>query len=164
MVVMRVIGIDPGLNVTGIGVIAADEDATTYLVHHVIRTDPAATLVERLQTIYGGVATTAAEWMPAAAAVESTFIGNNARSAMLLGHARAAAILALASRGIPIAEYSPAIVKQSVTGYGRGDKNQVARMVALQLGLPELPGPLDATDALAVAITHWAQSRLNARL
>jgi crossover junction endodeoxyribonuclease RuvC len=164
MTPMRVIGIDPGLNITGIGVIEADDDATTYLVHTVVRTDAAATLVERLQTIYGGVAAMAAEWMPTAAAVESTFIGNNARSAMLLGHARAAAILALSSRGIPIAEYSPAVVKQSVTGYGRGEKGQVARMVAFQLGLAELPGPLDATDALAVAITHWAQSRLNARL
>lgn len=161
---MRVMGIDPGLGVTGFGVIGVEGDTTSYLCHDVVRTNPADTLVERLQAIYDGIQRAAARWSPATAAIESTFMGSNVRSAMLLGHARAAAILALSTRGITVAEYSPAMVKQSVTGYGRGEKDQVARMVALQLGLTDLAGPLDATDALAVAITHWAQARLAARL
>lgn len=161
---MRVIGIDPGLTVTGFGVIDADGDTTVYVAHGVIRTNAKAPLVERLQEIHDGIRDVAIEVRAASAAIEDTFVGNNARSAMLLGHARAAAILALSSRGIEIAEYSPAMVKQSVAGYGRSEKEQVARMVAFQLGLAELPGPLDASDALAIAITHWAQSRFSARL
>ncbi len=77
-----------------------------------------------------------------------------------LGEARAAAILALADAGLEVAEYAPAMVKQTVAGFGRGEKGQVARMVAFQLGLPKPPSPEDAADALAVAITHWAHGRL----
>jgi crossover junction endodeoxyribonuclease RuvC len=161
---MRIIGVDPGLTVTGYGVIDADGDATTYLAHGAIRTRSKAPLVDRLLEIHDGLRATALQWKATAAAIEDTFVGNNARSAMLLGHARAAAMLALSSQGIAIAEYSPATVKQSVAGYGRGEKEQVARMVAFQLGLAELPAPLDASDALAIAITHWAQSRLSNRL
>jgi crossover junction endodeoxyribonuclease RuvC len=150
--------------VTGHGVIQTDGDATVYLDHGAIRTTARAPLVDRLLEIHDGIRAIALQWQAAAAAIEDTFVGNNARSAMLLGHARAAAILALSTDGVAIAEYSPAIVKQSVAGYGRGEKEQVARMVAFQLGLTELPAPLDASDALAVAITHWAQSRLSLRL
>lgn len=161
---MRLMGVDPGLNATGLGVIEITGDSTAHVHHSVIRTRAADELPSRISTIYEAVRIAAIEWGIAGAAVESSFVGNNARSAMLLGHARAAAILGLTAAGVPVAEYAPRLVKQSVTGYGAGDKSQVARMVAFQLGLTELPTPADASDALAIAITHWAQSRLSARL
>ncbi|MBE0611692.1 MAG: crossover junction endodeoxyribonuclease RuvC, partial [Dehalococcoidia bacterium] len=79
-----------------------------------------------------------------------------------LGEARAAALLGMADAGLQVAEYAPALVKQTVSGYGRGEKSQVAEMVRLQLGLKATPTPVDAADALAVAITHWAHARLGA--
>lgn len=161
---MRIIGVDPGLNVTGIGIIAADGDNIAYVAHNVVRTSTEQPLVERLSRIQAGVGQAIREWLPGEGAVESPFVSKNARSALLLGHARAAALLAMAAAGLAVAEYPPAAVKQSVAGYGRGDKEQVARMVAFQLGLTQLPGPADVSDALAVAITHWARSRLAQRL
>jgi crossover junction endodeoxyribonuclease RuvC len=161
---MRVMGVDPGLNATGIGIIEITGDATTHVHHAVIRTSTADELPARIQIIHQAVHAAALEWAVTDGAIESSFVGSNARSAMLLGHARAAAMLGLVTAGVPVAEYAPRLVKQSVTGYGAGDKSQVARMVAFQLGLTELPTPADASDALAVAITHWAQSRLSARL
>ncbi len=161
---MRVMGVDPGLNATGIGVIEITGDATVHVHHGIIRTRAADDLANRISTIFGAVRDEALRWQVTGAGIESSFVGNNARSAMLLGHARAAAILGLVAAGVPVGEYAPRLVKQSVTGYGAGDKQQVARMVALQLGLTELPSPADASDALAIAITHWAQSRLSARL
>ena len=161
---MRVMGVDPGLNATGIGIIEIDGDATGHVHHGVVRTRAADELPARIASICEAVREAATQWQVDTAAIESSFVGNNARSAMLLGHARAAAILGLVAAGIPVAEYAPRLVKQSVTGYGAGDKAQVARMVAFQLGLTELPAPADASDALAIAITHWAQSRLSARL
>ena len=96
--------------------------------------------------------------------IEASFVGTNARSALSLGQARAAAIIGLSDAGIDVHEYSPALVKQTVAGYGRGDKAQVAEMVRLQLALRDVPTPADAADALATAITHWAHSRLAARI
>lgn len=161
---MRILGVDPGLNATGIGIIEVSGDATRHVHHGVIRTKAAEALPERIAAIQEAVRAAAVAWSVTSGAVESSFVGNNARSAMLLGHARAAAILGLVAAGVQVSEYAPRLVKQSVTGYGGGDKAQVARMVAFQLGLTELPAPSDASDALAIAITHWAQSRLSARL
>jgi crossover junction endodeoxyribonuclease RuvC len=79
---------------------------------------------------------------------------------MALGEARAAAILGLADAGLAVSEYAPTLVKQTVAGYGRGEKSQIAEMVRLQLALAQTPTPADAADALAIAITHWAHSRL----
>ncbi|HEX6030207.1 MAG TPA: crossover junction endodeoxyribonuclease RuvC [Tepidiformaceae bacterium] len=161
---MRILGIDPGLNVTGYGVIEIEQDRCLHVHHGVLRTRPADGLSARLVTIRDGVRAVAAEWAAGAAAIESSYVGNNARSALSLGHARAAAILGLADAGLSVDEYAPALVKQTVSGYGRGEKSQVATMVQLQLALPRLPSPADAADALAVAITHWAHARLAARI
>jgi crossover junction endodeoxyribonuclease RuvC len=159
----RILGIDPGLTVTGFGVIEVRGDTCRHVHHGVVRTRPSDALADRLIAIRDAVRDVARQWPVASGAVEASFVANNARSALALGHARAAAILGLADAGVPVHEYAPTLVKQTVAGYGRGEKEQVARMVALQLGLSDPPTPLDAADALALAITHFAHSRLDLR-
>ena len=157
---MRILGIDPGLTVTGWGVIDVAGDRCVHVKHGVIRTRPAEGRVARLVVIRDGVRAIAAEWAAEAGAIESSFVGNNARSAMALGEARAAAILGLADAHLDVAEFAPALVKQTVAGYGRGEKAQIAEMVRLQLALATVPAPADAADALAIAITRWAHERI----
>lgn len=161
---MRIIGIDPGLNVTGIGIIDVEGGDCVHVHHCVVRTKVAEGLAERLGTIMEGVQAIASEWEATDSAIEASFVGKNARSALALGHARAAAILGLRGAGLTIGEYAPTMVKQAVAGYGRGEKSQIAEMVRLQLRLEKTPKPMDASDALAVAITHWAHARIEARL
>jgi crossover junction endodeoxyribonuclease RuvC len=161
---MRIIGIDPGLNVTGFGVIEVAGERCLHLHHGVVRTRPADGLAARLVTIRDGVRAVASEWQVSAGAIESSFVGNNVRSALALGQARAAAILGLAGAGLGVHACAPALVKQTVAGYGRGEKSQVAMMIKLQLSLAAIPSPADAADALAVALTHWAHARLAARI
>ena len=160
---MRIAGVDPGLNATGYGVVDIDGDQCRHVAHGVVRTRAAAGLARRLVLIRDGLRASLAPWSPDAGAVEASFVGSNARTAMALGHARAAAILALADAGIEVHEYAPALIKQTVSGYGRGEKAQIAEMVRLQLGIAAPPRPADAADALAVAITHWVYTRLDGR-
>jgi crossover junction endodeoxyribonuclease RuvC len=157
---MRIIGIDPGLNVTGIGVIEVEADRCIHIHHCVVRTKPVHSTASRLVQIRDGVRKMAGEFGASAGAIEASFVGNNVRTAMALGQARAAAMLGLADAGLEVFEYAPNLVKQTVTGYGHGEKSQVAMMVRLQLGIAKDPTPADAADALAIAITHWAHSRL----
>lgn len=116
----------------------------------------------RLVALYDGLAALIREWQPHEAAIEEPFTRINARSAFVLGKAQAALILAAAHAGLPIIEYSPATVKQSVSGYGRGGKDQIGEMVRMQLGLATVPQPADAADALAVALCHTAHRRIAA--
>lgn len=160
---MRIAGIDPGLNVTGYGIVDIDGDQCRHVAHGVVRTRSADSLARRLVLIRDGLRKALAQWAPDVGAVEASFVGSNARSALSLGHARAAAILALADSGLEVHEYAPALIKNTVAGYGRGDKAQIAEMVRIQLGIPATPTPFDAADALAVAITHWAHTRLDGR-
>jgi crossover junction endodeoxyribonuclease RuvC len=157
---VRLLGVDPGLTVTGLGVIEVAADRCRHVHHAVVRTRSSEALATRLVAIRDAVRQAALQWEVAAAAVEASFVAANARSALALGHARAAAILGLADAAVEVHEYAPTAVKQTVAGYGHGEKSQVARMVALQLGLATVPSPADAADALAIAITHWAHSRL----
>jgi len=108
----------------------------------------------RLKTIFEGVAGLIAEHAPDAVALEESFVGVDARTALSVGQARGAVLVAAAIAGVPCAEYAPARVKQAVCGYGRAEKSQVQRMVKAILGLQELPRPNHAADALAVAICH----------
>lgn len=156
---MRIIGIDPGLGVCGIGIVEAGRDRCGYLHHGVIRTKTANSTQDRLAAIRDGIRDIAREWHVDGGGVEAAFVGENAKSALALGQARAAALLGLADAGIEAAEYTPTAVKQTVAGYGQGSKAQIAEMVRLQLGMSRAPTPADATDALAIAITHWAHWR-----
>ena len=160
---MRIIGIDPGLNATGYGVIEIERDECVHIHHGVVRTKTTATKAERLTAIRNGVRDAARQWSATSGAIEASFIGTNARSSMALGEARAAAIIGMADAGLEVMEYAPTLVKQTVAGYGRGEKSQVAEMVRLQLALKVAPTPADAADALAIAVTHWAHTRLAAR-
>jgi len=157
---MRIIGIDPGLAVTGYGIIETARDGCAHVRHGALRTKASEPRLERLLALRDGVRAMAVESGATVGAVEAGFVGQNVRSALALGEARAAAIFGLADAGLQVAEYAPALVKQTVAGYGRGEKAQVAQMVRLQLGLAAVPAPEDAADALAVALTHWAHARL----
>jgi len=157
---MRILGIDPGLQVTGWGLLEISGGNCAHVAHGAVRTKSTDAKTHRLVILRDAVCALARQHGATHGAVEAGFVGSNARSAMALGEARAAAILGLADAGLEVVEYSPALVKSTVAGYGRGDKSQVAEMVRLQLALPKLPTPADAADALAVAITHWAHARL----
>ncbi len=157
---MRVLGVDPGVAITGYGIVEGTGGDLKPLAFGVVRTPAAVPLAARLQTIYHELRTLAARWQPTAAAIEELFFSTNARTAMSVGHARGVALLALADAGLEIAEYTPLEVKQAVTGYGGADKLQMQEMVRLLLGLGEVPRPDDAADALAVAVCHLHSARL----
>jgi crossover junction endodeoxyribonuclease RuvC len=161
---MRIIGIDPGLTATGFGVVDVQADQCRHICHGVVRTKPAEGIGSRLVAIRDAIREAARSNEATTAAVESSFVAENAKSALALGQARAAAILGCADAGLEVHEYTPTLVKQTVVGYGHGDKAQVAELVRVQLGMLAVPTPSDASDALAIAITHWAHQRLAALL
>ncbi len=154
---MRVIGIDPGTQVCGYGIVDCNGPDLKAVDYGVVRCTAGA-LPERLGTIYGGLRQVMARHGPEAAAVEGAFYGRNPRTAIKIGEARGMVLVAAA--GLEVAEYPPATVKQAVAGTGRATKSQVQQMVRLILELPELPEPLDASDALALAICHCHRARL----
>jgi len=157
---MRVLGIDPGTATTGYGVVEEVRGELSSVTFGVIKTPAGQPLPTRLQEIYRAVRELALEWKPDASAVEELFFSRNVRTAMSVGHARGVTLLALVDAGITVAEYTPLVIKQAVTGYGSADKAQVQEMVRLLLGLTKTPRPDDAADALAVAICHLHSARL----
>ncbi|MCL2830680.1 MAG: crossover junction endodeoxyribonuclease RuvC [Betaproteobacteria bacterium] len=150
---MRILGIDPGLRVTGFGLIEREGNALRYIASGCIRTDQAATLPQRLGTIFDGIAELLAQYAPEQAAVEQVFVNVNPQSTLLLGQARGAAIAALVAGKVEVLEYTALQVKQAVVGNGHAGKEQVQHMVRRLLSLPGAPGA-DAADALACAIAH----------
>ena len=151
---MRIFGIDPGSDRTGYGCVDAEGSRHRIILSGAIRTSGAASFPEKLLIIHAGLVALLAECRPDCVAIENLFHAVNARSALKLGHARGVAMLAAVEAGLPVVEYTPAEVKRAVVGYGRAEKQQVQQMVKLLLGLPALPTPHDAADALAVAICH----------
>jgi crossover junction endodeoxyribonuclease RuvC len=156
-----VLGIDPGSVVTGYGLVRASGADVEAVVCGAVRPKGAG-VAERLVALYDRLRALIAEWPPDEVAIEEPFTRVNAHSAFVLGKAQAVAMLAAAHAGLPVFEYTPAAVKQAVTGYGRGDKAQVQEAVRLQLGLSTAPQPSDAADALAVALCHLAHRRMAA--
>ena len=150
---IRIIGLDPGLNRTGWGVVACTGARLTHVAHGVVA--PSATLpfALRLLFLFEALEAVIAEHAPHEAAVEETFVNKNAASSLKLGHARAACMLAPARVGLPVAEYAARLVKKSVVGAGGADKDQIGFMVRRLLPAMGEAGS-DAADALAVAITH----------
>ena len=149
-----ILGIDPGTRVTGWGAITAGDGEPRAIDCGVIVAKAAWPIEQRLQHIFSELGDVIARLQPGAVAVEEPFVGTNARSAMAVGEARTVAMLAATLAGIAVHHYPPARVKQVVAGYGRGEKVQVAEMLRLQLGMPEAPADLNASDALAVALCH----------
>ncbi len=150
---VRILGIDPGLRVTGFGVIDKLGNKLTYLSSGCVRTNDGESLPERIKTILEGIAEVVALHGPQQAVVEKVFVNVNPQSTLLLGQARGAAISALVTAGLPVAEYTALQVKQAVVGHGKAAKEQVQQMVMRLLDLPGTPSP-DAADALACAICH----------
>jgi crossover junction endodeoxyribonuclease RuvC len=157
---VRILGIDPGLNRTGFGVIDARGDRLSCVDAGVIRV-PAGELAPRLGLILSELAALIDAYRPTLAAVEQVFVNVNPRSTLLLGQARGAALCAAAAGGLPVHEYSALAIKQAVAGTGRASKPQVQKMVARLLQLAHAPSA-DAADALACAICHAHASRLRA--
>lgn len=152
---MIVLGIDPGTAVTGYGVVSRADDGTVQLVEcGVVRTSSKASLSNRLKDIYEGVTELLQRHEPDAVAVEGVFFGKNVRSAVVLGHARGAILVAASLHQLEVAEYPPSEVKSAVVGTGRATKEQVQFMVQRLLRLREVPRPDDAADGVAVALCH----------
>jgi crossover junction endodeoxyribonuclease RuvC len=149
---MRLLGLDPGLRLTGWGVIDVDGNRLRHVAHGVVKVATEQSLAERLHELFEGVAAVIAAQQPLEAAVEETFVNVNPASTLKLGHARGVVMLAPAQAGLPVFEYAANLVKKSVVGAGHADKGQVAMMVGRLL--PGVVATADAADALAVAICH----------
>ena len=158
---MRVLGIDCGSRITGYGVVDTNGADCTLVRCGVIRSRSSDPLAVRLKEIHAGIIEIIRELGPDVAAFESLFYSNNVQSALKLGHVRGVSLVAAAAANLPVFEYSPAEVKSAVTGYGRAEKPQVQQMVRALLKLESTPEPLDASDALAVAICHVHTNRFN---
>ncbi|WP_422035109.1 crossover junction endodeoxyribonuclease RuvC [Reyranella sp.] len=157
---MRLIGLDPGLRLTGWGVIEVEGNRLRHVAHGVVKVATTGTLAERLRDLFEGVVRVLEAQRPAEAAVEETFVNVNPGSTLKLGQARGVVMLAPARAGLSVYEYATNLVKKSVVGTGHADKNQIAMMVGRLL--PGVEAKQDAADALAVAICH-AHHRATAR-
>ncbi len=155
---MLVLGIDPGSNGTGYGLVQSSRGRLVHVGSGIIRTKASEPVALRLKTIYLGLIDVFAEFKPEQVAIEAIFHHKSSESAIRLGQARGVALLAASQSGFEPFEYNPSTVKSSVGAHGRADKDAVARIVRLLLGIP-LDVPTDQTDALAIAITHCAFSR-----
>ena len=160
---MRIFGIDPGCERTGYGCVETDGSRHRVVMCGAISTAALATFPEKLLAIHARLAALLRDCRPDCVSIENLFFATNVRSALKLGHARGVAMLAAVEAGVPVVEYTPAEIKRAVVGYGRAEKHQVQQMVKLILGLPAVPSPHDAADALAVAICH-VNSQLPAAL
>lgn len=152
---MRILGIDPGLQRTGFGVIECAGAALAYVASGTIATTeaPRGDLPQRLKLIFEGVREVVQRYQPDCASAEIVFVNVNPQSTLLLGQARGAALAALVASGLPVAEYTALQMKKAVVGHGLATKGQVQEMVKRLLALPGVPGK-DAADALGLAISH----------
>ena len=150
---MRILGVDPGTRRTGLGIIETEGSRYRLLHTETIVLKDSLTLPEKLQEIYQSLTAAIQTYQPEVLALENVFYGKDLQAMVKIGEARACAMLAASGRGIPVVEYAPARVKQSVTGNGRASKEQMQRMVKVLLNLKTEPPP-DSADALAVAICH----------
>lgn len=155
---MRIIGIDPGYAILGYGVVDFNANKFTLVSYGVITTEANTEMPERLKTIYSELMEIIQEFEPDVASIEELFFNSNAKTAIKVGEARGAAILACANSGLPIYEYTPLQIKQALAGYGRAGKDQIQQIVKSVLGLKEIPRPDDAADGVAAAICHGNSS------
>lgn len=161
---MRVLGIDPGSETLGWGVVDGKGTRYELVAFGTVRSSPRDAFSKRLVNIYEGVAEIMAIHSPDVLSVEDTFYAVNVGVALKLGQVRGTMLLLAEQRGLEIAEYAPRLVKQTVTGYGNAEKQQVGQMVRALLGLKEVPAPHDAADALAIAICHFHHSGMKEKI
>lgn len=160
----RILGIDPGLQVTGYGVLEAAPARPRVCEAGVIRTsgDSARTLVARVQAIHEGILEVIDQFRPEVVAVEQLYAHyNHPRTAILMAHARGVAFLAAGQRSLTVVSYNATRIKKTITGSGRASKEQVQRTIQRELGLAQAPEPPDVSDALAVALCHYYVGRLS---
>ncbi len=157
---MFVLGIDPGLAVTGYAILEDRSARPRAVAAGVIRTDAHRSTADRLAELYEDLAGLIVEFAPGEAAIEEVFVNRNLQTATSVGRAAGVAMLAAARGGCRVFEYTPTAVKMAVAGDGAADKAGVASVVARRLGLPAAPAPADAADALAVALCHLQSSGL----
>ncbi len=161
---MLSLGIDPGTARIGYGLVEESQDGSLFAVDYGVITTPAKTpMPDRLQMIYDDLTTVIETYDPDQAGVEELFFARNVSTAITVAQGRGVILLALVKAGLPIKEYKPNMIKQSITGYGGADKPQMQEMTRMLLGLEDIPKPDDAADALAVAITDIHSSRYQAR-
>lgn len=159
---MRILGVDPGSRMTGVGIIEVNGDRVSPVFYGAIKAGDGE-FPERLGTIFAELKQLIKEHRPDQAAIETVFVAHNAASAIKLGQARGAAVCAAIECDLPVSEYSPRSVKQAIVGRGGADKTQVQHMVGILLGIRE-PIQNDAADALAVALCHQHTSHTQARM
>lgn len=157
---MTILGIDPGLATMGWGAISYDEVKPKILDYGALITPPDMPMPQRLMSLYDGVEELCRRFDPDDIAMEELFFCKNVTTAIAVGEARGAALVAMRKHTNNLFEYTPMQIKQAVTGYGKADKKQVQQMVKLLLNLPEIPRPDDAADGLAIAITHAHSMRM----
>jgi crossover junction endodeoxyribonuclease RuvC len=150
---IRIIGIDPGLRRTGWGVIESDGVRLIYVASGLITSDAEDDLAYRLRELFEGINSVLTAWTPAEAAVEETFVNENAKATLKLGQARGMALLAPALKGLRVGEYAPNLIKKTVVGSGHADKKQIQMMVGMLLPKAKFDSA-DEADALAIAICH----------
>lgn len=159
---MAVIGIDPGTAITGYGIVEEGQDGSLKTLNYgVFQTYPRESPGERLESLYQQLNEVVVSHSISSAAVENLYFQKNIKTAISVGQARGVILLNLAANRIPVFEYNPVDIKQAVTGYGRADKRQIQEMVKVLLGLKDIPNPDDAADALAIAICHIHQRKMN---
>lgn len=161
---MKVIGIDPGIAITGCCIISEARGVQTLLHSEAILTDLKLTTAKRLEKIYLSLQNIVKSYRPDVAALESLFFNTNAKTALIVGQARGVVQLVLTQNDIPIVEYTPPQVKMSITGFGHADKKQVQMMVKQILKLKAVLTPDDVADAAAIALTHCFSYKLRAQL
>jgi crossover junction endodeoxyribonuclease RuvC len=161
MPVLRILGLDPGLRKTGWGLIESEGSRLGYLACGTFSSQANEALALRLKSLFEALDGVIAHWHPHEVAVEETFVNRDAQATLKLGHARAICLLAPALKALPVAEYAPNVIKKSVVGAGHAEKGQVGAMVRILLP-KAAPETSDASDALAIAITHahWRQNSL----
>jgi crossover junction endodeoxyribonuclease RuvC len=152
---MRILGIDPGLNITGYAILEADGDSPTVVEAGVLRCNPRWTLEDRLKEMASEMQGIIEQFHPEAMAVEELYSHySHPITAVVMGHVRGVLILKAVEQGVPIVSYASTRIKKSLTGNGRATKQQMQRMVKVTLGLSSIPEPPDAADALAIALCH----------
>lgn len=161
---MKVLGIDPGSRVAGYGIVEERGSILTPVTWGVVKPPPSKVLHPRLKYLFEAYAEIIIEYQPDEVAVENVFFAENPRSALVLGHARAAAFLPALLQNLPFYEYTALQVKKALVGAGHAGKGQVAAMVCRLLNMKEIPKPEDITDALAVAVTHLHASPMHKRM
>jgi len=158
---MRVLGIDPGTAILGFGVIEKQLSSLSVLSFGCLRLSARLSFSAKLKAIFEKIEDVVSEFQPDSVAIESLFYAKNPKVAIKMAHARGVILFAAENQGLPIAEYSPREVKQSVTGNGGASKEQVQRMLQQILVMKEIPTPLDASDALAVAMCHLHRAKVS---